>query len=221
MKKLVIIGGIGAGSVIANAIIETERLGISEYEFKGFVNDKDKKELLQGYNVIGGFKDIPHLISENYYFINTVYKIDGQVFRVKLFESLEIPLSQLATFVHPKAYISHDVKLGAGNVILPNATVSSGVKFGINCRVMSGAFIGHDNVIADHCFFAANATVGSHNVIGQAAYFGLNSTMGGKLTVGSYSVIGMGAVVTKNINPFSIVGGNPAKHLRFVEDKED
>lgn len=219
MKKIAILGGLGAASTIAFAIVDAEKYKNAEYKFMGYINDKDSLETIQGYPILGGLNDINKLIKEDYYFINTIYKIDGQVERVKLFESLQIPQNRMATFVHPLAYVAPNVNLGAGTIIMPNAAVSSGVTFGINCRVMSGATIGHDNIIGDHSFFAANSTVGSHLQIGKVTYCGLNSTIGGKLTLGEFCVVGMGAVVTKNVSPYSIMIGNPAKHARFVNDK--
>lgn len=38
------------------------------------------------------------------------------------------------------------------------------------------------------------------------------------ITIGEGSIIGLGSVVTKNIDPFSIVGGNPAKLIRRRND---
>lgn len=34
------------------------------------------------------------------------------------------------------------------------------------------------------------------------------------ITIGKYSIVGAGSVVTKNVNPYSVVAGNPAKLLR-------
>jgi len=219
MKKLAIMGGVGAASTIAYAVIDAERYDSSEYRFCGFINDKDGKDSIQGYEVLGGLKDVPRLLDEEYYIINTIYKIDGQQFRVHLFNELHIPEHMLATFVHPKAFVAPNVQLSPGCVIMPNATVSSGVRFGGNCRVMSGAMVGHDNTIGDHSFFAANATIGSHLDIGEAAYIGLNATLGGALNVGRYAVVGMGSVVTKHVEEYAIVAGNPARHMRYVNDK--
>ena len=39
------------------------------------------------------------------------------------------------------------------------------------------------------------------------------------MKIGEFSVIGMGSVVTKDVQPYEIVAGNPAKHMRFVKDR--
>lgn len=216
---VLIFGGIGAGSTIAMAIVDANRNGYTEFIFKGFINDKDNLSSIDGFPVVGGKTDIPRLIKEGYYFLNTVYKIDGQNERIELFNSFMIPDLQMAKFIHPRAYVAPNVSVGPGCAILPHANISSNVKLGKNNRVMTGAMIGHDCEIGDHSFFAANSCVGSHILFGVASYCGLNCTVGGKLLVGEFSVIGMGAVVTKDVQAYEVVAGNPAKHMRFVTDK--
>lgn len=219
-KKVIIFGGIGAASTIGMAIADANKEGYDEYIMSGYLNDMEAHQNIDGFPILGGKDDIPRLLEEGYYFINTVYKIDGQKDRLKLFQSLNIPEDRLATFISPKAYVASNVQLGAGSVVMPNASISAGVKTGICCRIMSGALVGHDNNIGNHAFFAGNCTVGSHLEIGDFAYVGLNSTVGGKLNIGKFSVIGMGSVVTRDVENYSIVMGSPAKHARYVKDKE-
>jgi len=220
VKDLLIIGGVGAASTIAAAVVDAEKRGASEYRFAGYINDKDGLNEIGGYPVRGGLQDSSRLARDGYYLINTVYKIDGQVFRVNLFDLLQIPAESLARFVHPMAFVAPDVTLGPGCVIMPNASVSSGAVLGLNCRVMAGAMVGHDTVLADHSFLAAQATIGSHVATGKAAYFGLNCTVGGHLRVGQFAVVGMGAVVTGPVGEYEIWAGNPARYRRHVKDSQ-
>lgn len=220
MKRVLIFGGLGEATAIGAAIVDAQRRGSTEYELAGYINDLSVGETMDGYPVLGGKADIPRFIEEGYYFLNTVYKVDHQRARKKLFESLKIPLDRLATFVHPMAYISPNVTLSPGCVIMPGVTISSSTNFGICCRVMAGAFIGHDTHIGDHVFFAANSCVGSNTIVEDMVYFGFNCTTRGKLTFGKFSVVGMGSVVVKSVQPFAIVKGNPAAFHRYVLDKE-
>lgn len=217
--KVLVFGGVGAGTTVAMGIVDANRKGHNDLVFAGYINDKDAAEGFDGFPVVGGMADVPRLVAEGYSFINTIYKVDGMQHRIALFEGLAIPDEQLARFIHPQAYVAPNVTVGAGCVVMANASVSSAVRLGRNVRVMNGAMVGHDNNIADHAFFAANACIGSHLEVGTAAYFGLNCTVGGKLNVGPFAVIGMGSVVTKHVEPYAIVAGNPAKTLRYVKDK--
>ncbi len=217
MKKVLIMGGLGNGSVIAWAIEDARKRGYTEYAVAGFINDRDGVTEIEGFPVVGGLGDIDKLIDEGYYFINTIFKIGGQKERIAIFENLNIPDDRLATFVHPLAYVAPNVELSPGCVIMPNVSVSSGTKFGKGCRVMVGATIGHNNVIDDYCFFAANCCTGAYLKFGKAVTVSLNSCIREFAEIGNYATIGMGAVVLDNIGEGEIWVGNPARFIKKVE----
>jgi len=52
-------------------------------------------------------------------------------------------------------------------------------------------------------------------VIGNDVWIGANVTILGGVTIGDGAVIGAGSVVTKDVKPYSIVVGNPAKFIKF------
>ena len=147
-KKILIIGGLGNGSVIANAILHANNLGFNEWTCEGFLNDHTPiGENIDLFPVIGTLKEVQQFIDKGYYFINTILRIDGQNERLDLFESLSIPENRLATFVHPTAYVAPNVILGPGTVIMPQVSISSGTSLGKGCLVMVAATIGHDDII--------------------------------------------------------------------------
>ena len=51
--------------------------------------------------------------------------------------------------------------------------------------------------------------------IGHDVWIGQNAIVLSGVTVGTGAVIGAGAVVAKNVAPYSVVAGNPARHIRF------
>lgn len=58
-------------------------------------------------------------------------------------------------------------------------------------------------------------------IIGNDVWIGYGSIILSKCTViGNGAIIGAGSVVTKNVPPYSIVAGNPAKILRYRFDEE-
>ena len=57
--------------------------------------------------------------------------------------------------------------------------------------------------------------------IGNDVFIGANVTILSGVNVGDGAVIGAGAVVIKDVMPYSIVGGVPAKHIRFRFHQED
>lgn len=215
VKNIVILGGLGNGSVIANAIEHANKMGYNEWICKGFLNDRvPVGGFIDSYPVLGNLSDVQKFINDDYYIINTIFRIDGQEDRLDLFLKLNIPDDRLATFVHPMAYVAPNVQLSPGTVIMPQVTLSSGTKFGKSCLVMVGATVGHDNLIGDFCHIAAQACVGAYIKIGTGVHIGLNSTIRENLTIGNYATVGMGAVLTKNVGDYEIWVGNPAKFLR-------
>lgn len=55
-------------------------------------------------------------------------------------------------------------------------------------------------------------------VIGNDVWVGCNAVVMGGVEVGDGAVIGAGAVVTKDVLPYSVVVGVPARHIRFRVD---
>lgn len=58
-------------------------------------------------------------------------------------------------------------------------------------------------------------------VIGNDVWIGHNATIMAGVTIGDGAIIATNALVTKNVEPYAIVGGNPAKEIkkRFSEDE--
>ena len=130
IKKVLILGGEGNGSVIGFALQDAFARKASDLEFTGYVNDRDNAKEIEGYPVVGGLKDIPDLIRQGYYFISAIGKIGVMKERIELMETLGIPDESFATFVHPSAYVAPAAELGPGCVIMPNASIPAGAKIG-------------------------------------------------------------------------------------------
>lgn len=52
-------------------------------------------------------------------------------------------------------------------------------------------------------------------------WIGMNTTILKGVTIGFGSIVAAGAVVCKSVPPFAIVGGSPAKVIRYRFDEED
>jgi acetyltransferase-like isoleucine patch superfamily enzyme len=52
-------------------------------------------------------------------------------------------------------------------------------------------------------------------LIGHDVWIGRNALIKQGVTIGNGAVVGMGSVVTKDVAPYAIVGGNPAKLIRY------
>lgn len=64
-----------------------------------------------------------------------------------------------------------------------------------------------------------SATYGRPIVIEDKVWIGINSTILPGVTVGQGAIVGAGSVVTKDVAPNTIVGGNPARFIKNIETK--
>ena len=100
---------------------------------------------------------------------------------------------------------------------------------GVNAQIASHVFIGNDVMMgpdcmmytANHCMDRTDIPMWKQKftdpkpiVIEDDVWIGSRVIILPGVHVGKGSVIGAGSIVTKNIEPYSVVGGNPAKLIR-------
>jgi UDP-N-acetylglucosamine acyltransferase len=76
---------------------------------------------------------------------------------------------------------------------------------------MGRVFIGHDSLIDDGATITAGVQIGGHCEVWPLANLGLGTVVHQHGRIGPGAMVGMGAVVTREIAPFVIAVGVPAK----------
>ena len=122
------------------------------------------------------------------------------------------------------------VNNGSGNVLLGDR-----VRVGIGSVIIGPVTMGSGSGLGQHVFVAGfnhGYSDGSKNssvqpldikptIIEEEAHIGANSVVVAGVTIGKRSQVGAGSVVTKDIPPFCVAVGNPAKVVkRFNHEKE-
>jgi acetyltransferase-like isoleucine patch superfamily enzyme len=67
---------------------------------------------------------------------------------------------------------------------------------------------------------ARRATTKGDVVIGNDVWIGSGATIMSGVTVGDGAIIAANAHVVKNVSPYEVVGGNPAKHMKYRFNEE-
>ena len=57
-------------------------------------------------------------------------------------------------------------------------------------------------------------------LVKKNAWLGMNVTICPGVTIGAYAVVAAGAVVTKDVPDYAVVGGVPAKVIRMLDPSE-
>lgn len=97
--------------------------------------------------------------------------------------------------------------------VTPNYQIS----IGKNCKIGPFFSIWTQSSSVDHDFNfvdTINPKIGNIT-IGDAVWIGVNVIISPGVTIGENSIIGANSVVTKDVPPYAIVGGNPAKIIRY------
>ena len=114
-----------------------------------------------------------------------------------------------------------------------NVVVSPGVKLGRNVKVQNNVSI-YTGVICDDDVFLGPSMVFTNiinprsrvvrrdnyetTIVEKGASIGANSTIICGNIIGRYSFVGAGAVVTKDVKPYALVVGNPARQTAWMSE---
>ena len=218
-KKVVILGGIGAG-LIASSIIDQCR----DLELIGFLNDneptgKELGDFEKKVKVIGKSEDIQMFIRDEdaYVFIAYIVMKNKKAAFDKI-KNLNIPDDRLINLIHPSAIIPKGYcKIGNGVLFSPLSQLSSDTTVSNNCILLPNSFLGHNSFMDEFSSLATNSVVGAHVHVGKGVHVGSNATIRESVKIGDYSFVGMGAVVLEDVPDGAVVVGNPAKIIRYNE----
>ena len=120
------------------------------------------------------------------------------------------------SYIGAYAYVTDEVSTGADCTINPYAVVRGKVRMGSGVRIGAHAsLLGFNHGFADpHVpVFQQPETVKGIE-IGDDVWIGSSVTVLDGVKVGDHTILAAGAVVTRDVPDYSVVGGNPAKVIR-------
>ena len=107
------------------------------------------------------------------------------------------------------------------NVVISRATHESGcTRIGDNNYLMDGVHLCHDVQIGNHCVLGIKSTVAGDCRIDDCTILSSNVILHQNCHIGSWVLIQAGCRIAKDVPPYTIVGGVPAKPIRkrFPDD---
>ena len=127
--------------------------------------------------------------------------------------------------IHANITFDHEnAKLAVGDrtfigcsyiVVYDNITIGSDVSIAWGCTIID---------TNSHSIYPMERARGNWSdivtkpiVIGDLAWIGFNSIILKGVTIGEGAVVGAGSVVTKDVAPYTVVAGNPAKFIKNID----
>ncbi|MDN5319806.1 MAG: UDP-2-acetamido-3-amino-2,3-dideoxy-glucuronate N-acetyltransferase [Thermococcaceae archaeon] len=128
------------------------------------------------------------------------------------------------------AHIRKGAKIGKNCNIGKDVYIDVGVEIGNNVKIQNGVSVYRGVKVEDDVFLGPHMTFTNDlyprafnenwelvsTLVKKGASIGAHATIVCGVTIGEYAMIGAGAVVTKDVPPFGLVFGNPARLRGFV-----
>ena len=123
--------------------------------------------------------------------------------------------------------IGENCNIGQNVVILPGVKLGKNVKVQNNISLYTGVICEDDVFLGPSMVFTnvinpRSAIIRKDNyyttIVEKGASIGANATIVCGNKIGTYSFIGAGAVVTKEVKPYALVIGNPARQTGWMSE---
>ena len=123
--------------------------------------------------------------------------------------------------------IGKNCNIGQNVVVSPDVQLGNNVKIQNNVSVYTGVICEDDVFLGPSMVFTnvinpRSAVIRRNDymstIVGKGASIGANATIVCGNNIGKFSFIGAGAVVTKEVLNYSLVVGNPSKHIGWVSE---
>jgi UDP-2-acetamido-3-amino-2,3-dideoxy-glucuronate N-acetyltransferase len=131
------------------------------------------------------------------------------------------------------AHIRSTARVGAGCVIGRNVYVDADVEIGDSVKIQNNVSVYKGVTLEDEVFVGPCAVFTNDlrpraqstdwqivpTLIRRGASIGANATIVCGIEIGSYAMVAAGSVVTKDVAPYQLVAGNPARPRGWVDER--
>jgi len=214
-NKEIYILGVGHNTIVYIDLAEScgyKVVGLYHY------NDERVGENIHGIPILDSNSNL--FKKESLKNMNFAISVGDNKIRANLAEQIRRKGGNIPTLIHPTAVVSMYATISNGVVIHVNSVVQADAAIGQDSVLSYNSSVTHSSTIGKSCYLAAASTIGAYIIIQDYVLVGQAAVLvSGKLEyVGSNSIIGAGSIVIKNVEPNTIVAGNPAKLIKRSKD---
>ncbi|MFJ8234538.1 2,3,4,5-tetrahydropyridine-2,6-dicarboxylate N-acetyltransferase [Ureibacillus sp. NPDC094379] len=129
--------------------------------------------------------------------------------------------------IEPGAIIRDQVTIGDQAVIMMGAIINIGAEIGEKTMIDMGAVLGGRATVGKNCHIGAGTVLAgvieppsaTPVIIEDDVVIGANAVVLEGVRVGKGAVVAAGAIVIQDVEPYTVVGGVPAKVLKQMDEK--
>jgi len=129
--------------------------------------------------------------------------------------------------IEPGAIIRDQVTIGDNAVIMMGAIINIGAEIGEKTMIDMGAVLGGRATVGKNCHIGAGTVLAgvieppsaTPVIIEDDVVIGANAVVLEGVRVGKGAVVAAGAIVIQDVEPYTVVGGVPAKVLKQMDEK--
>ncbi|WP_409305252.1 2,3,4,5-tetrahydropyridine-2,6-dicarboxylate N-acetyltransferase [Peribacillus sp. SCS-155] len=138
-----------------------------------------------------------------------------------------LDLKGIKARIEPGAIIRDQVEIGDNAVIMMGASINIGAVIGEGTMIDMNAVLGGRATVGKNCHIGAGAVLAGvieppsakPVIVEDNVLVGANAVVLEGVTIGEGSVVAAGAIVTKDVPPYSVVAGAPARVIKEIDEK--
>ncbi|RZJ34868.1 MAG: acetyltransferase [Flavobacterium sp.] len=209
MKKKLVIFGLTELAQLAHYYFTHD----SEYEVVAFTLNRDyiRENAFLNLPVVP-FEEVENHFPPSEYsmYIAIGYTQISGIRKQKYYEAKDKGYT-LASYVSSKSTSWPGLKVGDNTFIMEDNTIMPFCEIGSNILIFVNNILSHHTVFKDHITITSHCAIGGNSICEEQTFFGLNCTTRSNLTIGKGAIIGAAANVLRDVEPYSVMLGNPAK----------
>lgn len=138
-----------------------------------------------------------------------------------------LDLKKINARIEPGAIIRDLVKIGNNAVIMMGAVINIGAKIGEKTMIDMNVVIGGRAIIGNNCHIGAGSVIAGvieppsadPVIVEDDVLIGANAVVLEGVKIGRGAVVAAGSVVVKDVEPYTVVAGIPARVIKKVDEK--
>ena len=213
-NKEIYILGVGHNTIVYIDLVETcgyKVIGLYHY------NDERTGDLIHGHKIIDSNNNL--FQKKSLAGMRFAISVGNNKIRNEIANIIRDKGGDIPTLIHPSSVVSKYAKLEKGVVIHANSVIQADAIIGQDSVVSYNVSVSHTSRIGKACYLAFNSTIGAYIEIQDNVLIGQSAAIvSGKLDyIGHDSIIGAGSVVISDIEPYSVIAGNPGKLIKKLK----